>query len=437
MSESAAPPKFDVLDLSRPIARAELLLVICVPMRVTESGDVCYDLQSRDSLQRYLKWFKSIIVATPRLPEESVTVSDNKNFVWIPSNDLCDRVQFVPLPTVRRLWHFPRDYAPTARVLSRCIDAAEHLEFALGGGNCGLEYDWGAVGAEIAIKKGRKFALLTDAVSYESHAMHARTEPRFHRRLRARLYAYLVRKRQWRLISQCDLMFCNGMDTFLAFSPLCKAPDVAVKINDFQIGPEQLLPAEKAEAKARAAADRQDLRVCYAGRVESQKAPLDWVRAIGEARRLGAEVRGIWLGKGSLLDAMRDEVHRLGLSDVIDLPGFVSDRDQVFERIRFADVMAFTHIEPESPRVLIESLMAACPIVGYDRPHPADLISVHGGGEMTPFGDWKALGASLARLTADRARLADLIRRAYRDGCRFDSEIMTRDRCALKRQRLT
>jgi colanic acid/amylovoran biosynthesis glycosyltransferase len=163
---------------------------------------------------------------------------------------------------------------------------------------------------------------------------------------------------------------------------------------------------------------------------------LEWVRAIHEARLRGAPVRAVWLGDGSLLPDLRREVGRLGLTDVIEAPGFVSDRDRVIATIRESDLMLFTHIEPESPRVLIEALMSACPIVGYDRPHPRDLISVHGGGEIHPMGDWKALGAALAALAADRTRLVDLIRRAWRDGERFNSDHMSRDRCALIRARL-
>ena len=43
---------------------------------------------------------------------------------------------------------------------------------------------------------------------------------------------------------------------------------------------------------------------------------------------------------------------------------------------------------------------------------------------------------AIAALTADRPRLGDLIRRAWRDGGRFNSDTMSRDRSALIRQRL-
>lgn len=432
MSSTSAPAP----PLLRELTPADQLLVLPLAIRVVE-GRVLYDLQSRDSLVRYLDDFDTVIVACPRLAESRVAA--NKSLVWVPVDDLLDRVQFIPLPEYGSIVKFLRDYPATARLLRRLIDVSKYVQFALGGGNGGLEHDWAAVAAEQAIKAGRKYALLTDGDSSTACAMRAdaaRGLAALPQRLKLRLKAFLVRRWQHRLIAHCDLLFCNGLDTYLAFAPICRSPEVAEKINDFQIGADKYLSSEDMEHKAGDALLRTDLRVCYAGRVEPQKAPLQWVQAIHEARTRGVPVRAVWLGDGSLLAEMRREVERLGLTDVVETPGFVTDRDRVIAAIRDSDLMMFTHIEPESPRVLIEALMSACPIVGYDRPHPSDLISVHGGGMLVPLGDWKALGGTLAALAADRPRLVELIRRAWHDGGRFNSDVMSRNRCALIRQRL-
>ena len=432
MLSTSAPGR----PLLRELRPADQLLVLPLVIRVVE-GRILYDLQSRDSLVRYLDHFDSVIVACPRLAESRV--STNKSLVWVPVDDLLDRVQFIPLPEYGSMAKFFRDYPATARLLRRLIDASKYVQFALGGGNGGLEHDWAAVAAEQAIKAGRKFALLTDADSAAACAMRAdaaRGLAALPQRLKLRMKALLVRYWQRRLIARCDILFCNGLDTYLAFAPICRSPEMAEKINDFQIGADKYMSSEDMEHKTGDALLRTELRVCYAGRVEPQKAPLQWVQAIHEARTRGVRVRAVWLGDGSLLAEMRREVERLGLTGVVETPGFVTDRDQVIATIRDSDVMMFTHIEPESPRVLIESLMSACPIVGYDRPHPSDLISVHGGGMLVPLGDWRALGGTLAELAADRPRLVELIRRAWRDGGRFDSDVMTRNRSALIRQRL-
>jgi glycosyltransferase involved in cell wall biosynthesis len=431
---SVQPEGVNILDPDCPVAPAELLTVLPLVIRVVD-GRVFFELQARDSLIRILKWFKTVILAGPRLPEERVGDVDVKSIVWVPVDELRDRVQFVPLPPDGGMSSFLRGYRPTVRRLRRCIDAAQYIECSLGG-NGGLNGDWAAVTAEEAIKKGRKFALVSDIVCDQAYEFLA-AESRGLTRLKWRVKARLIRAWQRRLIARCELMHCNGMDTYQACAPLCRSPDIAIKFHGLEIGPEQLMPPDLVEAKWRDAASRRDLRVCYAGRAEPKKAPIDWVRAIGEAKRLGADIKAVWMGDGSIFPAMQAEVERLGLSGIIELTGFVSDRDQVIRRIRESDVMLFTHIEPESPRVLIEALMSACPIVGYERLHPANLISVHGGGELTPLGDWQAAGAALARLVTDRDHLAELIQRAYRDSARFDSEVIVRDRCAAIRERLS
>ena len=410
------------------LRRADVLIVLPLRYRLVD-GHVFFDRQSRASLDRHLKSFNSIIMALVLMDEEDV--AKDSIFVWDPADDLLDRVQFVPLPSGSAL-EFLKVYRETARTLRRCIDAADRLLFAIGGAG-GLHQDWGQVAAEEAIKAGRRFALHADWNSFGVWKAQAGREEglaAFPRRMRFLFKAWLVRKWQSRLVSRCDLMICNGLDVKMAYMPFCRSPDIVFKINDFQIGPDKFLSAEDVEEKCRAALASPVLRVRYAGRVVPMKGPIHWVHAIHEAHRLGAPIKATWLGDGPLYDEMKAEVEALGLRDVIELPGFVSDRDEVIDAIRGADVMMFAHLEPESPRVLIESLISATPIVGYLRNHPKDLISENEGGVMTPLGDPKALGAAIAELAFDRDRVVDLIRRAARDGARFDSDRMDFARCS-------
>ena len=102
-------------------------------LRVAD-GRVLYDLQSRASLDRYLDHFDALILAMPRLSEShAVEFSAKKNFVWVPVDDLADRVQFVPLPEPTSVTAFLRDYRPTARLLRRCIDAVRYIQCAPSG----------------------------------------------------------------------------------------------------------------------------------------------------------------------------------------------------------------------------------------------------------------------------------------------------------------
>src|SRR4051812_34914554 len=118
----------NILDPERPIRPAEQLLVLPLVFRVVD-GQALFDLQSRDSLCRYLKWFETVIVAGPRLAESQV--ADAKGImVWVPVDDLYDRVQFVPLPEYGSIAKFVSDYRPTVRLLRRCIKASRYVQFA-------------------------------------------------------------------------------------------------------------------------------------------------------------------------------------------------------------------------------------------------------------------------------------------------------------------
>ncbi len=410
------------------LRHADLLLVLPLSYRMVD-GHVYFDRQSRASLDRHLKSFDSLIMAMVLMKESEV--AKDSIFVWDLADDLLDRVQFVPLPS-GNVREFLQVYSETARTLRHCINSADRLLFAIGGAG-GLHQDWGQVAAEQAIKLGRRFALHADWNSFGVIATAAQREKglaRLPRKLKTLFKAWLVRRWQGRLVARCDLMICNGIDIKMAYTPLCRSPEIAYKINDFQIGPDKFVKPEEVEAKCQDVLSRPKLLVRYAGRAVPMKGPIHWIHAIHEAHRLGAQIEATWLGDGPLLDEMKAEVAKLGLGDVVKLPGFVADRDEVIGAIRGADLMMFAHLDPESPRVLIESLISATPIVGYFRNHPKDLISENEGGVMTPLGDPKALGKVIAELAADRPRVADLIRRAARDGARFDSDRMDAARCA-------
>src|SRR3954453_14907552 len=86
------------------IRPAEHLLVLPLMFRVVDDGRVLYDATSRDNLVRYLEHFATMIVAAPRMAESRVETM--KSYVWVPVEDLQDRIQFVPLPEHGSKWKF-------------------------------------------------------------------------------------------------------------------------------------------------------------------------------------------------------------------------------------------------------------------------------------------------------------------------------------------
>ena len=90
--------------------------------------------------------------------------------------------------------------------------------------------------------------------------------------------------------------------------------------------------------------------------------------------------------------------------------------------------MLFTHVTPESPRCLLESLACGTPIVGYQSKYAEDLVKEFGGGMFVPIKDWKQLGDLLSTLSKDRQRLSQLIKEAAENGTRFNDQAVFHQR---------
>jgi glycosyltransferase involved in cell wall biosynthesis len=132
---------------------------------------------------------------------------------------------------------------------------------------------------------------------------------------------------------------------------------------------------------------------------------------------------------------MRNEVVRRGLADVVSLPGFVSDRDELLAQLRAAHVHVFCHTTPESPRNLVEALISGCPIVGYHSDFAEELVT-DGGGAFVAIGDTKGLVDRLASLIANRQDLITMTRQAAVSGKRFNDVAVFQHRSELIKKHL-
>lgn len=234
------------------------------------------------------------------------------------------------------------------------------------------------------------------------------------------------------LIRRAALGLFHGRETFDTYAPHCRNPqlvhDIHLQKSD-HIGPEAL--RDKI-----AAVGTNPLQIVYAGRAEAMKGADEWLDALEGLAARGVAFRARWLGDGPMLARMRARIAAGPLAGMVDLPGFVTDRAELLKALRAADLLLFCHMTPESPRVLIEALASACPVVGHDSAFPADLIATHGGGRLTPTGDCGALVDTLALLAAEPTRLKGLIAAAARDGSAFDDETVFAHRAALIRRHL-
>jgi glycosyltransferase involved in cell wall biosynthesis len=234
------------------------------------------------------------------------------------------------------------------------------------------------------------------------------------------------------VIRQADLGLFHGAETFAAYAPYSRNPQI---VHDIAV-PAQDRIAPAALAAKVSAVNQGPLRIVYAGRADPMKGPRDWLAAMQTLARTGVDFHATWLGDGRVLAEMRALVAAQDLGGRVALPGFVTDRAALLAALRQAHVFAFCHLTPESPRCLIEALMSGTPILGYEGAFARDLIAGKGGGQLVPRGDHAALAAALAGLSRDRTRLADLVARAAADGQGFDDVSVFAHRSHLIRTHL-
>jgi glycosyltransferase involved in cell wall biosynthesis len=401
-------------------AHGKLLLVTAVRLRRGPNG-LQLDSQTCAGLARWAEHFSTLRFAGILLEAER---EDQTTTDWVDVESLAcaSRLDVLALPMAYRIGSFARSYRATRRRLARAIGEADHLCFTLGY----LTGDWAAVAALEAQRQGRRYAVWFDRVEHEVLRNLLPSLP-FKRRIKESATLPVMERLHRHLTRRSSVALLQGRDTFNAYAAFSSNPAC---VYDVHTRPEDFASDAAIEAKIAELAAGRPLRLVYAGRAAEMKGPADWLDTIAEARRRGVAIEAEWLGDGPLLARMKEKATTLGLSDCVRFAGHVGDRESVLARLRAAHLFLFCHKTPESPRCLIEALVCACPIVGYDGAYPAGLIET-GGGRLSPLGDVAALAAAVAALDADRGALARLVREAAATGRRFDEESLYRERAAL------
>jgi glycosyltransferase involved in cell wall biosynthesis len=240
-----------------------------------------------------------------------------------------------------------------------------------------------------------------------------------------------MRRYHRRVIRKCSVGLWHGSDCFHAYSSWCPEN---FTIHDIHTKRSDYISQLALRKKVTGLETSNVVDICYAGRLDPMKAPLDWLKAIAVSRDLGAPIRAVWYGDGPLRNEAEAEISRLKLSDIVRMPGFVSDRGDLLAALRKAHMMLFTHITPESPRCLIEALLSGTPIVGYESRFADDLTDEFGGGSYVPTHDWENLGRRIASLATDRPALIQSVRNAARSGERFNDAAVFEERSRLVKQ---
>lgn len=98
----------------------------------------------------------------------------------------------------------------------------------------------------------------------------------------------------------------------------------------------------------------------WSGRFAPEKDPLLFINAIKELRSRGHDVRGVMLGTGGLHENATKLLEKEGLSDVIDMPGWV---DEPAEYYAVSDVFVLTSKREALGLSLVESMAMGLPCI--------------------------------------------------------------------------
>lgn len=139
--------------------------------------------------------------------------------------------------------------------------------------------------------------------------------------------------------------------------------------------------------------------VLFVGRHARQKNLDRWVRAFEKVVSRNSNARAIIAGKGPCRAQVQAMIERLGLSDVVSLPGFV---DNPYRYMAKSDVFLLSSRYEGLPTVLIECLAVGCPVVSTDCPSgPREILSDGEYGTLVPVDDVDGLANAVRDTLAD------------------------------------
>jgi glycosyltransferase involved in cell wall biosynthesis len=160
-----------------------------------------------------------------------------------------------------------------------------------------------------------------------------------------------------------------------------------------------------------------ELRLLTVGRLDVEKNPILLVEALGalERTRPGG-YRVIWVGGGPMDEEVRLRASELGVADRFELRGWVPFGPELLEIYRRAHLFVHVSLTEGVPKVLIEALGSAIPIVATDVGGVRALLDGGRAGLLVPPSDLEALVGAIQQLAEDEELRERLVARGLELG---------------------
>ena len=162
--------------------------------------------------------------------------------------------------------------------------------------------------------------------------------------------------------------------------------------------------------------------VVQVAQLVAHKDPVNFVRAVAEARREVPGLHALLVGDGALRVAVEREVEALGLRGTLHLTGYRTDADSL---LAAADVCVLSSREEGMGSVLLDALLLGKPIAATQAGGIPEVLTDDKTALLAPVGDPRALGNAIARLLRDKALATRLGVAAHDRANEFSVQVRT------------
>jgi len=181
---------------------------------------------------------------------------------------------------------------------------------------------------------------------------------------------------------------------------------------------------------------REPGRILLVGRLIPLKGQAVFLRALARVREryrgsLSAEI----VGAGPDLERLRAEAARLGLSQVVSIPGFLSDEALATQYAR-ASLFVMPSLNDAGPLAVLEAMAAGLPVVASAVGGIPEMVG-RAGGLLVPPGDEQVLADAILAVLSDPARAAEMARTSRETALEFDWDAIARRYVSMYREVLS
>jgi glycosyltransferase involved in cell wall biosynthesis len=151
--------------------------------------------------------------------------------------------------------------------------------------------------------------------------------------------------------------------------------------------------------------------VGFVGRLEHEKGPDHFVRAVAHALLSRPELHAVMVGDGAMGDDLAALAAQLGLGGRLHMAGQREVDAQVYGAL---DLLALTSRSEGMPLVLLEAMACAVPAVAIAVGGVAEVVENEATGIIMGPGDWEGVGVKIGRLLGQPERLRKMGQAARR-----------------------